>query len=112
MTESIHIINNGVNAPPQRALNHTMPWARTRSANGSQSVNALVMFGKQPASPAPNRKRETTSDTRFHARPVAAVKMDHMITTRRRTLRGPMMSPSQPPGISNSAYAQANAENA
>ena len=53
--------------------------------------------------------RQTTSDTRFHAQPVATVKTDHIDTTRISTLRGPMRSPSQPPGISKSAYAQPNA---
>ena len=32
-----------------------------------------------------------------------------MATTRMSTLRGPILSPSQPPGISKSAYAQPNA---
>src|ERR1051325_10476401 len=108
---STHATSSGVNAPPQRALNHTMPCARTRSAAGSQMLNALVMFGKQPASPMPKKKRQTTSDAMFHAQPVAAVKADHITTTRISTLRGPSTSPSQPPGISNSAYAQPNAPN-
>ena len=47
---------------------------------------------------------------KFHAQPVAAVKNDHHSTTRRRTRRGPILSPSQPVGISNSAYARVNAE--
>ena len=47
----------------------------------------------------------------LHAQPVAAVKNDHHTTMRMRTRRGPMRSPIHPPGISNSAYAQANAEN-
>src|SRR5262245_44830024 len=58
---STHATNNGVKAPPQRALNHMMPWARTRSFFGSQMVNALVRFGKQPASPIPKKKRKRTS---------------------------------------------------
>ena len=70
-----------------------MPCARTRSCSGSQVVKALVRFGKQPASPAPKRKRVTTSETKFQAQPVAAVKKDHQSTMRMSTLRGPMRSP-------------------
>jgi len=90
--------SSGVNAPPQRAASHMMPCARTRSPDGSHSVNAFVKFGKQPASPAPNKNRQTTRDTKFQTQPVAAVNTDHMATTRINTLRGPIQSPSQPPG--------------
>jgi hypothetical protein len=93
----------GVNAPPHRALNQSNPWARTRSVVGSQIVNTLVIFGKQPASPIPNSARHTSSETRFQAQPVAAVKSDHSTTTFISTLRGPNRSPIQPAGISNSA---------
>src|SRR5688572_8805992 len=104
------ITRSGVNAPAQRALNHMNDWARVRSDAGSQIMNALVRLGKQPASPAPKRKRATTSETRFHAYPVAAVNTDHIITTRISTFRGPIQSPSQPPGISNRPYASEKAE--
>src|SRR5207249_9516678 len=98
----IQMTSNGVNAPPQRALIHMMPWARVRSFGGSQVANALVRFGKQPASPTPKMNRAISRDTKFHTHPVAAVKQDHITTTRMRTLRGPIQSPSQPPGISKS----------
>src|SRR5262245_8977152 len=101
--ENTHTTSSGVKAPPQRALSHITPTARLRSSRGSQLVNILARFGKQPASPAPKRKRVTNSDARFQAQPVAAVKNDHHTTTRMSTLRGPILSPSQPPGISNSA---------
>src|SRR5207302_1591217 len=71
--------SSGVNAPPQRALIHKMPCARTLSFSGSQVLNALVRFGKQPASPAPNRKRVAVIDAKLNAHPVAAVKNDHQI---------------------------------
>ena len=80
-----------------------MLWAFTRSSDGSQVVKALVRFGKQPASPAPKSARVTTSETKLQVQPVAAVKKDHHSTTRVSTLRGPSLSPSQPPGISKSA---------
>src|SRR5437762_12727608 len=101
--ERTHATNRGVKAPPQRALSHMIPWARTRSTAGSQMVNALVRLGKQPASPIPKQNRQSTREIALHAQPVAAVKTDHMTTTRIRTLRGPIRSPSQPPGISNKA---------
>src|ERR1019366_7683653 len=99
----------GVNAPDQRALSHMMPCARTRSFSGSQVVKALVTLGKQPASPAPKRKRVTVSERKFQAHPVAAVKKLHHSTIRVSTLRGPRRSPRYPPGISNRAYAQPKA---
>src|SRR6266566_2920324 len=98
--ESTHATRSGVNAPPQRALSHMIPWARTRSAAGNQMVKALVRLGKQPASPAPKQKRQRISERALQAQPVAAVNVDHMTTTRMRTLRGPMRSPKRPPGIS------------
>src|SRR5512145_2277342 len=91
------ITSNGVNAPAHRALSHMMDCARVRSEAGSQFMNAFVKFGKQPASPAPNMNRAVTSEARFQAYPVAAVKNDHITTTRMRTFRGPIQSPSQPP---------------
>src|SRR5205809_531167 len=77
-----HTTSSGVKAPPQRALSHMMPCARTRSPGGIQIVNALVMFGKQPASPIPKQNRQTTSETKPNAQPVSAVKTDHISTTR------------------------------
>src|SRR6185312_8574026 len=99
----------GVKAPPQRALIHISPCARLRSRSGSQMVNILVRFGKQPASPAPKKNRAVTRETKFQAQPVAAVKNDHHSTMRRITRRGPIQSPRKPPGISNRAYAKPKA---
>src|SRR6266849_4950284 len=103
---------SGVNAPPQRALSQRMAWARSRSCFGIHVVKARVMLGKHPASPAPKSVRTTSREVSFHTQPVAAVKNDHQITMRIRTRRGPRRSPSQPPGISKSAYAQEKTENA
>src|ERR1039458_3527245 len=90
--------SGGVKAPPQRAANHRMPWARTRSPGGSQVVKALVRLGKHPASPVPNRNRVATSEAWLQAQPVAAVKNDHHSTMRVRTLRGPIQSPRNTAG--------------
>src|SRR5438045_5827546 len=98
INEKTHTTSNGVNAPPHRALNHITPMARLRSSDGSQFVNILAKFGKQPASPAPKRNRVINSVMRFLAQPVAAVKNDHHKTTRISTRRGPTLSPRQPPG--------------
>src|ERR1017187_2943075 len=89
-----------------------VPCARTRSRRGSHTMNVLVRFGKQPASPAPNSACIATSDPTFQTAPVNAVNADHQITIRSNTRRGPSQSPKYPPGISNNAYAPANAENA
>lgn len=98
-----------MNAPPQRAPIHMIACARVRSCRGSHALNAFVRLGKQPASPAPNRKRVIHIDATFQVQPVAAVKNDHHNTTRARTRRAPSLSPSQPVGISNSAYARPKA---
>ena len=51
--------SNGVIAPPQRAPIHRTACASVRSRFGSHALKAFVRFGKQPASPAPNRNRTT-----------------------------------------------------
>jgi hypothetical protein len=79
------------------------PCARERSLRGSQVLNALVRFGKHPASPAPKSIRMIHSERKPHAAPVSAVKDDHHSTTRTSTRRGPIQSPSQPLGTSKSA---------
>src|SRR6202044_3666545 len=66
----------GVAAPPQRAKAHNMACALPRSRAGSHMLSMRVRMGKQPASPAPNRKRMTQRDTTFQAAPVSAVKTD------------------------------------
>ena len=80
-----------------------MDWARVRSRIGSHTPSALVRLGKQPASPAPNRKRVIHIEAKLHIQPVAAVKNDHHSTTRSSTFFAPSLSPSQPVGISNKA---------
>ena len=74
-----------------------------RSPTGSQADSMRVRLGKQPASPAPNMKRITHSDARFHAAPVRAVNTDHSSTSWVSTRRTPNLSPNRPMGISNSA---------
>ena len=76
------------------------PFAFPRSRDGNQREKLRTMFGKAPASPAPNRKRIVTSPPKLRAVPVSAVNADHHNTIRVRTRRGPRRSPSQPDGIS------------
>ena len=95
--------SSGVNAAVKRVASHRFACARSRSLTGSQVVNMRVMLGNAPASPAPNSARIAISDAALQAQPVAAVKNDHQRTIRMRTRRGPILSPSQPPGISNTA---------
>ena len=66
-----------------------MPCARTRSFEGSHVVNAFVRFGKQPASPAPNRNWLMHSDVAFHIVVTDAVNTDHHTTIRISTPREP-----------------------
>jgi hypothetical protein len=90
-------------APPRRVPMKITPCALPRSAIGNQLAKLREMLGKAPASPTPNRKRTTSSEAKFHAAPVIIVNADHHRTIRVSTLRGPVMSPSQPLGISNAA---------
>ena len=88
--------------PPTREPSSMTPLARPRSLSGNQRDKLRAMFGNAPASPAPNRKRITTSDRKPCAAPVSMVKADHHNTIRVSTRRGPLTSPSQPEGTSNS----------
>src|SRR5581483_4503215 len=103
MNRSVTTTSLGVTAPAQRAAVHITDCARSRSRRGSHVVNTLVRLGNAPASPAPKRKRVSHSVLRLHIQPVSAVNADHHSTTRIRTLRGPIQSPSQPLGTSNRA---------
>ena len=103
MKSSVKTTISGVNAPPQRAASHMMACARVRSSPANQLLNAFVRFGNAPASPTPNRNRIIVSDQNPVARPVAIVKADHQTTMRVITSRGPIRSPSQPPGTSKIA---------
>ena len=96
-------ISGGASAPPSRVPMKITPCALPRSAVGNQFEKLFEMFGKAPASPTPNMKRTTSSETKFQAAPVSMVKADHHRTMRVSTLRGPVTSPSQPLGISNAA---------
>src|SRR5450432_635825 len=110
MCRSRRAASKGVNAPPQRALSHMIPCARTRSGAGSHVVKALVRFGNAPDSPMPNSICVIAREVKFHVAPMNAVKNDHQITMRINTLRGPIQSPRNPLGISNSAYTPMKAE--
>src|SRR5271154_489791 len=72
--------SGGVAAPPQRVHAHIRDCADTRSRAGSHTLSMRVRLGKQPASPAPKRKRMTHSEATFQAAPVSAVKKDHAAT--------------------------------
>ena len=110
MTSSAATTRSGASAPPQRAASHISDCARVRSSPRNQFENALVRFGKQPASPTPNMNRTVAIDQKPVARPVAMVKADHQTTIRVMTARGPIRSPSQPPGTSKIRYASEKAD--
>ena len=96
-------MSSGVRAPPHRVASHSVACAFSRSRVGSQVVKIRVMFGKAPASPAPNSVRVTIKALKLQTHPVAAVKNDHQTTMRIRTRRGPMRSAIHPPGTSKKA---------
>ena len=95
--------SGGVTAPPQRVHAHISACAFTRSPRGNHWLSMRVRLGKQPASPAPNRKRIASIELKLHAAPVSAVKNDHASTRRERIFFTPSLSPISPIGISNSA---------
>src|SRR4051794_10713799 len=94
----------GVRPPPRCAPMKKIPCAVPRSAVGNQREMALAELGHAPASPAPKRKRMASSELELKAAAVAMVKLDHQITIRVSTLRGPIRSPHHPVGISKIAY--------
>ena len=98
-----------VSAPPSNAVITARPKALPRQSDGSQRENTRDKPGKTPASPAPNRNRTTSSDTKPPVNPVIAVSSDHHTTTRVSIRRGPNRSASQPAGISSIAYANVKA---
>src|SRR5262249_52316046 len=105
------IASGGARAPPNRVAIKMMLWARPRSSAGNHCEKLRDVLGNAPASPAPKRNRNASKERKFHANPVAIVNADHQRTMRVRTLRGPMVSPSHPLGISKIAYANVNALN-
>ena len=95
-------------AAPARGEPHDRLRARAVLAAKPVGERLASGSGKQPASPTPNRNRTPDNDQKPAASPVAIVKVDHQTTMRVITARGPMRSPSQPPGTSKSMYASEN----
>src|SRR5579862_1986929 len=100
----------GVSAAASRDPACVTPCANPRSAGRIQRESERVAIGNAPASPIPNRNRTVAIDPAIHAIAVIDVNTDHHATIRVSARRGPIRSPSHPPGIWNSAYAQLNAE--
>src|SRR5262245_9087786 len=99
----------GASAPPISEVVVIAPRARPRSGGGNQWVTTRAAFGNAPASPAPKRKRMSTSDDQPKAAPVSAVKIDQQTTIRAITPRDPKRSPQCPIGTSNRQYARMKA---
>ena len=73
------------------------------SLAGNHREITAELFGKDPASPIPNRKRTMISDINPVVKPVRAVNKDHHNTMRIKAALWPIKSPNMPEGISNSA---------
>ena len=71
--------------------------------DNSGNILARIEIGNAPASPMPKRKRQTAMDSALQVRAVAEVKRLHQVTMKASARRGPIRSPSHPPGIWNSA---------
>src|SRR5690348_3881199 len=76
---------------------------------GNQRDITIIIFGYVPDSPMPNKNRTASNANKPFTKPVTAVNKDHHKTILIKTFRGPILSPSMPDGISNSAYASENA---
>src|SRR5262245_33908384 len=112
-------------AAPSCIAVSTIPCTTPRSDIGNQRATTRALFGKAPASPAPNRNR-TISNSRklsktsgsdpasqgmetlhpllhenLSTQPVSTVKIDHQVTIRVNTPREPYRSPQRPVGTSN-----------
>src|SRR6202453_3327375 len=98
----------GVRAPPKREPACVAPCAKPRSVGNIQRESDRVAIGKAPASPIPKRKRINAIDPALQASTVAQVNRDHHVTMSVSARRGPIRSPSQPPGIWKIAYAHWN----
>jgi hypothetical protein len=97
-------------AAPSRLTVVIVPRILPRSSSGNQRVITRAVFGKAPASPAPNRNRTITSDHSPSAMPVKAVNADHQMTIRAMMRREPKRSARWPVGTSNRQYARMKAE--
>ena len=53
--------SQGASTPPARLAAQTAPCALARSVGANQRAMLPEMFGKAPASPAPNNRRTVTS---------------------------------------------------
>ena len=98
-----HTTSSGVNPPARCAPLKKIPCTVPRSVRGTQRENVRAALGHAPASPAPKRKRVTTSDVKLHAAAVNIVNADHHNTIRVSTCRVPCRSAHHAVGISNSA---------
>ena len=76
-----------------------MPCAKPRSLGKIQRESERVAIGNAPASPTPKKNRKPAIEVALQASAVADVKIDHHVTISASARRGPMRSPSQPPGI-------------
>jgi len=99
---SVRTIGAVIAEPVANPTNDTL-IARPCSDGGNQRETARAMFGKAPASPAPNRNRISSNDRKPAAAPVSAVNADHQSTIRVSAILAPKRSPSHPLGISNAA---------
>src|SRR5882724_9269831 len=96
----------GVIAAPNRDPACVIPCAYPRSAGSIQRDRDLVAIGNAPASPMPNKNRNTAIDAASQAKMVSDVKMLHQVTIQVRARLAPKRSPSHPLGMLNKAYPQ------
>lgn len=103
----IQAVTGGVRAEPMPIPPIVMPIPKPRSCGGCQFAIDRLKLGRAAASPMPMRNLTTASEPimpirltrgRVGARAVSAVKIDHQMTAKVKTRRGPHRSPIHPPG--------------
>ena len=101
-----HAATGGVRAPPHRPPLRNAPKTVERSVTGTQREKAAAVAGDRAASSPPNMNRIASSDVRFQAAPVRAVKADHARIARLINPREPKRSATAPHGACPNAYAR------
>src|SRR5262245_64550811 len=89
--------SGGVIELPSREKAWVSPCAKPRLLSGVQYCIARVAVGKVAPSPKPSAKRARNSIGRLLTKPVAMVDSAQIMPHQNSVLRGPKVSPTQPP---------------
>ena len=100
MSQARYGAESGIQVAVNYLLNNYTEPSNANAADPIAAYNLNVSPVTLVANGQPVVLADTVAGSNY---PVAAVKTDQKATTRMSTRRGPILSPSQPPGISNKA---------